>query len=189
MRFACGWLSRNAPTQPIWHDEVAEALRELVRHRERLRQDFDDRVRQLHRFVDLGFREFTRYVRSLNITLVTCLLAAYSTAQALARATPRQVAKMQLVQAARPLSVNTTGPSTSCRPFTSARISTSSVNASPTSSAISRIYSKPTRSVSCSPQSTASDRNPPPASWQPLATRRASEAQTRWLPTSASSWA
>ncbi len=36
------------------HDEVADSLRELVRHRDRLRQDFDDRVRQLHRLVDLG---------------------------------------------------------------------------------------------------------------------------------------
>ena len=37
------------------HDAAAEALRELVRHRDRIRQDFDDRVRQLHRLVDLGF--------------------------------------------------------------------------------------------------------------------------------------
>ena len=33
------------------HDAAAEALRELVRHRDRIRQDFDDRVRQLHRLV------------------------------------------------------------------------------------------------------------------------------------------
>ena len=77
------------------HDEVAEALRELVRHRDRLRQDFDDRVRQLHRLVDLGFPEFTRYVRSLDSMLATCLLAAYPTAQAFARATPRRVAKLR----------------------------------------------------------------------------------------------
>ena len=77
------------------HDEVAEALRELVRHRDRLRQDFDDRVRQLHRLVDLGFPEFTRYVRSLDSMLATCLLAAYPTAQAFARATPRRLAKLR----------------------------------------------------------------------------------------------
>ena len=70
------------------HDEVAEALRELVRHRDRLRQDFDDRVRQLHRLVDLGFPEFNRYVRSLDSMLATCLLAQYPTARAFARATP-----------------------------------------------------------------------------------------------------
>lgn len=77
------------------HDEVAEALRELVRHRDRLRQDFDDRVRQLHRLVDLGFPEFTRYVRSLDSMLATCLLAAYPTAQAFARASARRLARLR----------------------------------------------------------------------------------------------
>lgn len=84
---------RPAPTH--LHDEVAEALRELVRHRDRLRQDFDDRVRQLHRLVDLGFPEFTRYVRTLDSQLATCLLAEYPTAHAFARATPRRVAKLR----------------------------------------------------------------------------------------------
>lgn len=84
---------RPAPTH--LHDEAAEALRELVRHRDRLRQDFDDRVRQLHRLVDLGFPEFTRYVRSLDSMLATCLLAEYPTAQAFAQATPRRLAKLR----------------------------------------------------------------------------------------------
>jgi len=84
---------RPAPSH--LHDEVAEALRELVRHRDRLRQDFDDRVRQLHRLVDLGFPEFNRYVRSLDSMLATCLLAEYPTAHAFARATPRRVAKLR----------------------------------------------------------------------------------------------
>jgi len=57
------------------HDAAAEALRELVRHRDRIRQDFDDRVRQLHRLVDLGFPEFTRYVGGLDSMLVTALLS------------------------------------------------------------------------------------------------------------------
>lgn len=77
------------------HDEVAETLRELVRHRDRLRQDFDDRIRQLHRLVDLGFPEFTRYVRGLDSMLATCLLAQYPTAHAFARATPRRLAKLR----------------------------------------------------------------------------------------------
>ena len=90
-RFA--FEKRPAPTR--LHDEAAEALRELVRHRDRLRQDFDDRVRQLHRLVDLGFPEFTRYVRSLDSMLATCLLAEYPTAHAFARATPRRLAKLR----------------------------------------------------------------------------------------------
>jgi transposase len=84
---------RPAPTR--LHDAVAECLRELVRHRDRLRQDFDDRVRQLHRLVDLGFPEFTRYVRTLDSMLATCLLAEYPTAQAFARATPRRLARLR----------------------------------------------------------------------------------------------
>ena len=78
-------------------------MRELVRHRDRLRQDFDDRVRQLPRveprgspdLVDLSFPEFTRYVGSLGSMLATCLLAAYPTAHAFARATPRRLAKLR----------------------------------------------------------------------------------------------
>ncbi len=88
-----GFEKRPAPTQ--LHDAVAESLRELVRHRDRLRQDFDDRVRQLHRLVDLGFPEFTRYVRTLDSMLATCLLAEYPTAQAFAQATPRRLAKLR----------------------------------------------------------------------------------------------
>jgi transposase len=84
---------RPAPTH--LHDEIAETLRELVRHRDRLRQDFDDRVRQLHRLVDLGFPEFTRYVRSLDSMLATCLLAEYPTARDFARAMPRRLAKLR----------------------------------------------------------------------------------------------
>lgn len=83
------------PEPTYLHDDVAETLRELVRHRDRLRQDFDDRVRQLHRLVDLGFPEFTRYVRGLDSMLATCLLAVYPTAHAFARATPRRLAKLR----------------------------------------------------------------------------------------------
>lgn len=88
-----GFEKRPAPTR--LHDAVAESLRELVRHRDRLRQDFDDRVRQLHRLVDLVFPEFTRYVRGLDSMLATCLLAEYPTAHAFARAAPRRLAKLR----------------------------------------------------------------------------------------------
>jgi transposase len=88
-----GFEKRPPPSR--LHDEAAEALRELVRHRDRLRQDFDDRVRQLHRLVDLGFPEFTRYVRSLDSMLATCLIAEFSTARDFARAHPRRLAKLR----------------------------------------------------------------------------------------------
>jgi transposase len=70
-------------------------LRELVRHRDRIRQDFDDRVRQLHRRVDPGFPEFNRYVRSLDSMFATCLLAECPTEHAFARATPRRLAQLR----------------------------------------------------------------------------------------------
>lgn len=88
-----GFEKRPAPTRLF--DQAAEALRELVRHRDRLRQDFDDRVRQLHRLVDLGFPEFTRYVKGLDSMLATALIAEYPTAAAFARAQPRRLAKLR----------------------------------------------------------------------------------------------
>jgi len=75
--------------------DADEALRELVMHRDRLRRDFDDRVRQLHRLVDLGFPEFNRYVRSLDSMLATCLLAECPTARDFAAADPRRLAKIR----------------------------------------------------------------------------------------------
>jgi len=71
---------RPAPTR--LPDAATEELRELVRLRERLLQDFGDRVRQLHRLVDLGFPEFTRYVRGLDSELASSILHDYPTAAA-----------------------------------------------------------------------------------------------------------
>jgi transposase len=43
-------------------------------------QQLGDRVRQLHRAVDLGFPEFTRHVRTLGSELATTILSHYPTA-------------------------------------------------------------------------------------------------------------
>lgn len=77
-RFAA--QKRPAPTQ--LPDAATDDLRELVRLRERLLQDFGDRVRQLHRLVDLGFPEFTRYVHGLDSELASSILHDYPTAAA-----------------------------------------------------------------------------------------------------------
>jgi transposase len=61
-------------------DAPTEELRELERLRERLAEDFASRLRQLHRAVDLGFPEFTRYVRTLESQLATTILSRYPTA-------------------------------------------------------------------------------------------------------------
>lgn len=74
------FAAQKSPPASRVPDPATEELRELVRFRDRLRQDFGDRVRQLHRLVDLGFPEFTRYVRDLGSELATGLLREYPTA-------------------------------------------------------------------------------------------------------------
>lgn len=63
-------------------DRATEDLKELVHLRDRLVQDMGDRVRQLHRLVDLGFPEFTRHVPDLASMLATTILREYPTATA-----------------------------------------------------------------------------------------------------------
>ena len=95
---AVGIARFAAQKRPAAHrvpDRATEELRELVRFRDRLVQDFGDRVRQLHRLVDLGFPEFTRYVRDLGSELATALLRAYPTAAAFHRISPRRVAALR----------------------------------------------------------------------------------------------
>lgn len=75
-------------------DEANLELRELVRHRDRLVQDLGDRVRQLHRIVDLGFPELTRWITDLAGPLATTVIHAFPTAKAFAATTAEQLADM-----------------------------------------------------------------------------------------------
>src|SRR5437762_7555340 len=84
---------RLAPTR--LPDSATEELRELVRLRDRLVQDFGDRVRQLHRLVDLGFPELTRYVRRLDSELATSILKDYPTAEAFVGVRPRALSNLK----------------------------------------------------------------------------------------------
>lgn len=68
------FAAQKRPIPTRLPDTATEELRELVRYRDRLVQDFGDRRRQLHRLVDLGFPEFTRYVRDLGSELATAVL-------------------------------------------------------------------------------------------------------------------
>jgi transposase len=88
-----GVQKRPAPSRIP--DAALEELRELVRLRDRLVQDIGDRVRQLHRLVDLGFPEFTRHVRTLDSELATAILHAYPTAAALRGVSVRQLARLR----------------------------------------------------------------------------------------------
>lgn len=73
-------------------DQLTEDLRELVRMRDRWMQELGDKVRQLHRTVDLSFPEFTRYVRTLDSELATTLLGKWPTAAQFAKQSVRRVA-------------------------------------------------------------------------------------------------
>jgi len=74
-------------------DAATQELRELVRLRDRVVQDLGDATRRLHRLVDLGFPEFTRYVKQLDSELAIGILREYPTAAAFPT-TSRPLAKL-----------------------------------------------------------------------------------------------
>ena len=88
------FAAQKRPAATRLPDAATEELRELVRQRDRLVQDFGDRVRQLHRLVDLGFPEFTRYVQSLDSKLATTILHEYPTAEAFLGLPWKRLAKL-----------------------------------------------------------------------------------------------
>jgi transposase len=83
---------RPAPTR--LPDSATEELKELVRLRDRFVRDFGDRVLQLHRLVDLGFPEFTRFVKTLDSELATAVLHEHPTAQAFVGVSVKRLAKL-----------------------------------------------------------------------------------------------
>jgi transposase len=89
------FAAQKRPMPSRLPDTVTDELRELVRFRDRLKQDFDDRLRQLHRLVDLGFPEFTRYVKSLDSELATAILKDYPTAEAFSGIRPRALSNLK----------------------------------------------------------------------------------------------
>jgi transposase len=76
------FAQQKRPTPTRLPDSATQELRELVRLRDRLTDDFGARINQLHRLVDLGFPEFTRYVKSLDSELASAILHEYPTAAA-----------------------------------------------------------------------------------------------------------
>lgn len=92
------FVAEKRPATTRLPDGVTEELRELVHLRERLLQDFGDRLRQLHRLVDLGFPEFTRYVHTLGSQLATTILHEYPTAAALVACPVKHLATLRYDQ-------------------------------------------------------------------------------------------
>lgn len=89
------FAAQKRPTPTRLPDSATEELRELVRLRDRLMQDFGDRVRQLHRLVDLGFPEFTRYVNTLDSELASAILHDYPTAEAFRGVSAKRLAHLR----------------------------------------------------------------------------------------------
>jgi transposase len=87
-----GAQKKPAPTK--LPDEATLELREMVRLRDRYVQDLGDRVRQLHRVVDLGFPEFTRHVKELDSALATTLLGKYPSAAHFAKQSQKRIAEI-----------------------------------------------------------------------------------------------
>lgn len=90
-RFAA---QKRPVTTPVT-DEATSELKELVRFRDRMVQDFGDKIRQLHRLVDLGFPEFTNIVKSMDSQQASALLHEWPTAAAFAKAKVREVAYLR----------------------------------------------------------------------------------------------
>jgi transposase len=88
-RFAC----QKRPSVARLGDAELEELRELVWLHDRLQQDFGDRIRQLHRLVDLRFPEFKRYVKDLSTERATSILAEYPTAEAFRAGSIKRLAR------------------------------------------------------------------------------------------------
>lgn len=88
------FAAQKRPPATRLPDLATEELRELVRHRDRLVQHFGDRLRQLHRLVDLGFPEFTRHIRSLDSELASAVLHDFPTAQAFQGVSVRRLARL-----------------------------------------------------------------------------------------------
>jgi transposase len=84
---------KRPPSTPLT-DEATLELRELVLMRDRLVQELGDKVRQLHRAVDLGFPEFTRHVKTLDSNLALTLLHELPTAAAYQRVTPAWLSRL-----------------------------------------------------------------------------------------------
>jgi transposase len=75
-------------------DELTLELRELVKLRDRCVQELGDKVRQLHRLVDLCFPELTRYIDDLGSQLATTVIKRWPTAAQLAKQSTNKVARV-----------------------------------------------------------------------------------------------
>jgi len=89
------FAQQKRPVATPLPDAATLELRELMRLRDRLVQDLGDRVRQVHRALDLTFPEFTEHVRDLASFKATALLLAHPTGEAFRNANPATLAELK----------------------------------------------------------------------------------------------
>lgn len=87
------FAQQKRPVPTRLPDSLTQELKELVRLRDRIVQDLGDATRRLHRLVDLGFPELTRFIKTLDSELATGVLREYPTAAAFPTV-PRPLAKL-----------------------------------------------------------------------------------------------
>jgi transposase len=86
------FAAQKRPKPTKLPDQAAQELRQIVHLRQRTIQHLGDRVRDLHRAIDLTFPEFTSHIRGLDTELATSILSLYPTARALSAVTTRTLA-------------------------------------------------------------------------------------------------
>lgn len=89
------FAQEKRPAPARLRDEELTELRELVALRQRAVQDHGDRVRALHRLVDLTFPELTRLIKDLASQRATAVLARFPTGQAIAQARAADLAALR----------------------------------------------------------------------------------------------
>lgn len=89
------FAQQKRPAATPLDDEATQEIRELVHHRDRLVQQLGDHVRRLHRIVDLGFPELTRYIKDLSSDLAIGVLRLYPTARAFDGVTVGEIANLR----------------------------------------------------------------------------------------------
>lgn len=88
------FAQQKRPAATPLTDAATLELRELVLMRERIVQEIGDKVRQLHRVVDLGFPELTRHVKTLDSELALTLLYELPTAASYKSVTSTWIARL-----------------------------------------------------------------------------------------------
>ena len=87
------FAAEKKPAATRLPDKLTLELRELVKLRDRCVQEIGDKVRQLHRVVDLCFPELTRHIDDLASQLATTVIKRWPTAAQLAKQSPGKVAR------------------------------------------------------------------------------------------------